>query len=105
MTNSPNSTNLRGFPPAPGVSSTSQRRLRLCRKNHSRRAVLAGIATAPAPAAPALAYQAGDARLRELWSQYLEDVATERGAHAAFALAHIAHKAIGRYSRYAIFLR
>ena len=47
----------------------------------SRRAVLAGIATTPALAAPALASQ-GDIRLRELWAQYLEDLAAEQAVYS-----------------------
>jgi hypothetical protein len=62
-------------------------------KSHSRRAVLAGIATAPALAAPALAHQAGDTRLRELWAQYLEKFAAERAIDAAIDPARAAYDA------------
>jgi class 3 adenylate cyclase len=59
----------------------------------SRRAVLAGIATAPALAAPALANHTGDVRLRELWAQYLEYLAAELAAHAATESARAAYDA------------
>jgi hypothetical protein len=54
MTDSTNTTNLRGFPPVPGVFLNIEQEV-TAMSNHSRRAVLAGIATAPALAAPALA--------------------------------------------------
>ena len=62
-------------------------------KSHSRRAVLAGIAAAPALAAPALADQAGDAKLRELWARYLKDLAAEQAVSAALDPARAAYDA------------
>jgi hypothetical protein len=59
----------------------------------SRRSVLAGIAAAPALAAPVLAGDAGDVRLRELWAQYLDQVAAERAAHFAIVLPRAAYDA------------
>ena len=59
----------------------------------TRRAVLAGIATAPALSAPALASHVGDPRLRELWAQYLEYLAVELAAHAATESARAAYDA------------
>jgi hypothetical protein len=60
---------------------------------HTRRAVLAGIAAAPALAAPALANETSDVRLRELWPQYLKDLAAELAAHAAMELPRAAYEA------------
>jgi hypothetical protein len=61
---------------------------------HTRRAVLAGIAAAPALAAPALAAHAGnDVRLRELWAQYLEKFAAERAIDAAIVPTRAAYDA------------
>src|ERR1700686_2361514 len=62
-------------------------------KNTTRRAVLAGIAAAPALAAPVLAHPAGDSRLRELWAQYLKDLAGELAARAALDPARAAYDA------------
>jgi hypothetical protein len=59
----------------------------------SRRAVLAGIAASPALAAPALASHASDARLRELWAQYLEHLAADQAACLAMAMARAAYDA------------
>lgn len=69
--------------------------------NTTRRAILAGIATAPALAAPTIAATADieisrqprpDARLRELWAQYLEAFEIKVAAHDDFGLAHDAYK-------------
>jgi hypothetical protein len=46
-------------------------------------AILAGIATAPALAAPALGNPAGDASFRDLWPQYLERLAAQQSVGAA----------------------
>lgn len=61
--------------------------------NHSRRAVLGGIAAVPALAAPALAHPAGDARLRDLWAKYLEHFAAEQAISAAIVPARAAYDA------------
>jgi hypothetical protein len=61
----------------------------------SRRAVVAGIATAPAITGPALALTdtSADARLRELWAQYLENLAAERAVVAELEPARAAYDA------------
>jgi hypothetical protein len=54
---------------------------------------LVGAAATPALAAPALAARSGDAKLRELWAQYLEDLAAEQAAYAAQEQARAAYDA------------
>jgi hypothetical protein len=54
---------------------------------------LVGAAATPALAAPALAARSGDAKLRELWAQYLEDLAAEQAACLQFHTAQAAYDA------------